>query len=143
AGGYPLDCNLYQSVKGMVGAMAAVKDGGMIIIAAKCIEEIGSQEFTELLIGEKNLGEFMKKINDPDFFVLDQWELEMLARARKRAEIYLFSDCLNSCDYNIPEGTLVKIDSIEGAIRSGLDKFGPNAVISVIPEGPYTIPVLK
>lgn len=142
AGGYPLDCNLYQSVKGMVGAIPAVKDGGMIIIAAKCIEEIGSQEFTELLIGEDDLDKFMEKINDPDFFILDQWELEMLARARKRAEIYLFSDCLNRCDYNIPEGTLIKIDSIERAIRSGLDKFGPNATISVIPEGPYTIPVL-
>ena len=47
AGGYPLDCNLYQSVKGMVGAIPAVKDGGMIIIAAQCIEEIGSEEFVE------------------------------------------------------------------------------------------------
>lgn len=143
AGGYPLDCNLYQSVKGMVSAMPAVKDGGMIIIAAKCIEEIGSREFTKLLTGEDDLDRFMEKINDPDFFMLDQWELEMLARARKKAEIYLFSDCLNSCDFDIPEGTLVKIDSIEGAIRNGLKKFGPNATISVIPEGPYTIPVLE
>jgi nickel-dependent lactate racemase len=143
AGGYPLDCNLYQSVKGMVGAMPAVRDGGMIIIAAECIEEIGSQEFIELLMNEEDLDKFMEKINDPDFFKLDQWELEMLVKARKKAEIYLFSDCLNSCDYNIPEGTLIKIDSIEGAIARGLDKFGPNAAISVIPEGPYTIPQVK
>jgi len=143
AGGYPLDCNLYQSVKGMVGAMPAVRDGGMIIIAAKCIEEIGSREFMELLTGEKDLDKFMEKINDPDFFILDQWELEMLVRARKKAEIYLFSDCLNSCDYDIPEGTLIKIESVEDAIQKGLDKFGPNAAISVIPEGPYTIPQFK
>lgn len=142
-GGYPLDCNLYQSVKGMVGAMPAVKDGGMIIIAAKCIEEIGSKEFTDLLIAEDDLGKFMEKINDPDFFILDQWELEMLARARKKAQIYLYSDCLNSCDHQIPEGTLVKVDSIEGAIQKGLNIFGPNALISVIPEGPYTIPVFE
>jgi nickel-dependent lactate racemase len=143
AGGYPLDCNLYQSVKGMVGAMPAVKDGGMIIIAARCVEEIGSEEFIELITQEKDLDSFMKKIKDPGFFMIDQWELEMLIKARKKAEIYLYSDCLKKCSYNIPESTLVSIDLVEEAIDRGLDKYGPNAVISVIPEGPYTIPVLK
>ncbi len=33
-GGFPLDINLYQAVKGMVGALPAVKKGGMIIIAS-------------------------------------------------------------------------------------------------------------
>ncbi len=143
AGGYPLDCNLYQSVKGMVGAMPAVRDGGMIIIAAKCVEEIGSEEFVELITGEEDLDSFMKKISDPGFFIIDQWELEMLVKARKKAEIYLYSDCLGKCDYSIPQSTLVRIDSIEEAINIGLEKYGSNAAISVIPEGPYTIPVLK
>jgi nickel-dependent lactate racemase len=143
AGGYPLDCNLYQSVKGMVGATPAVKDGGMIIIAAKCVEEIGSQEFVELITEEKDLGSFMKKISDPEFFKIDQWELEMLVKARKKAEIYLYSDCLENCSCNIPEDTLVRIGSVEEAVQKGLERYGPHATISVIPEGPYTIPVLK
>ena len=142
-GGYPLDCNLYQSVKGMVGAMPAVKDGGMIIIAAKCIEEIGSEEFIELLMNENDLDKFMEKIKNPEFFTIDQWELEELVKARKKADIYIYSDCLNSCNYNIPSNSLVQVDSIEKAISAGLKKYGPNAAISVIPEGPYTIPVFK
>jgi hypothetical protein len=32
---------------------------------------------------------------------------------------------------------------MEEAINKGLEKYGPNATISVIPEGPYTIPVFK
>jgi len=44
-GGFPLDINLYQTVKGMVGAIPAVKKGGMIIIASHCGEGIGSREF--------------------------------------------------------------------------------------------------
>jgi lactate racemase len=143
AGGYPLDCNLYQSVKGMVGAMPAVRDGGMIIIAAKCVEEIGSREFVELITNEKELDAFMEKINDPGFFTIDQWELEMLVKARKKAEIYLYSDCLNKCSCSIPESTLIRVDSMEETIGKGLEKYGPHATISVIPEGPYTIPVLR
>jgi nickel-dependent lactate racemase len=127
----------------MVGAMPAVKDGGMIIIAAKCTEEIGSEEFVELLMNEDDLDKFMEKISDPEFFTIDQWELEELVKVRKKADIYLYSDCLNSCDYNIPSSSLVQVDSIDKAISAGLKKYGPNATISIIPEGPYTIPVLR
>ena len=35
-GGYPLDQNIYQAVKGMTAAEATVKKGGVIIIAAEC-----------------------------------------------------------------------------------------------------------
>ena len=141
-GGYPLDINLYQAVKGMVGAMPAVKQGGMIILAAKCIEEIGSKEFIELLTDEKDLDRFIDKIKDKDYFKLDQWELEKLIKARKRAEVYLYSDCLNECSYAIPPGTLVQVDSLEDAVNTGLERFGRNATISIIPEGPYIIPVM-
>jgi len=143
AGGYPLDCNLYQSVKGMVGAMPAVREGGMIIIAARCVEEIGSEEFVHLIREEKDLDSFMEKINDPDFFTIDQWELEMLVKARKKAEIFLYSHCLGRGSCDIPEGTLVRIDSIEETVQKGIERYGPRTSISVIPEGPYTVPVCK
>ncbi len=73
--------------------MPAVKEGGMIIIAAKCTEEIGSEEFVELLMNEDDLDKFMEKINNPEFFTIDQWELEELVKVRKKADIYLYSDC--------------------------------------------------
>ena len=34
--GYPLDQNLYQSVKGLAAAEPIVRDGGTIILAAEC-----------------------------------------------------------------------------------------------------------
>ena len=37
----------------MVAAMPAVKEGGMIIIASECSEEIGSKEFIDLIVNEK------------------------------------------------------------------------------------------
>lgn len=142
-GGYPLDVNLYQAVKGMVGALPAVKQDGMIIIAAKCTEEIGSEEFVELLTREDNLDKFMDKIQGKDYFKIDQWELEELIKARKKAEIYIYSDSLNKSSYMIPPNTLTKVDLLEEAIEKGLQRFGKNATISVIPEGPYVIPALS
>ena len=140
-GGLPLDATLYQTVKGMVGAMPAVKQGGMIITAAECREEIGSPEFVELMEQEADLDEFMQKIWRKDYFKIDQWELEELIKARKKAEVYLYSGCLLESSYSIPETTLKIVNSIDLAIQDGIRKFGSDATITVIPEGPYVIPV--
>ncbi|HHT78722.1 MAG TPA: nickel-dependent lactate racemase [Actinobacteria bacterium] len=140
-GGLPLDATLYQAVKGMVAAMPAVKKDGMIIIASECNEEIGSKEFVELVTNEKDLDAFIEKIKDPDFFVIDQWELEELAKARKKAEIYLYSPCLSACANKIPDGTLKLVPSVEEALEIGFEKFGRDAKVTIIPEGPYTIPI--
>jgi nickel-dependent lactate racemase len=142
-GGLPLDATFYQAVKGMVAAMPAVKKNGMIVIASECKEEIGSDEFVELSTLEENLDEFMEKIKKPDYFKIDQWQLEELVKARRKAEIYLYSSCMLASRHKIPEATVRIVNSVEDAIKIGLEKFGSNATINVIPEGPYTVPVLK
>lgn len=45
AGGYPTDVNLIQSHKAIHHAFQAVKEGGVLIIAAGCDEGIGSKTF--------------------------------------------------------------------------------------------------
>lgn len=142
-GGQPLDATLYQGVKGMVGCLPAVKKDGMIIVASECQEEIGGPEFKKLLISEDNLDKFMDKICNTDFFEIDQWQLEELVKARKKAEIYFYSSCIINCPENIPEGTIKLVKSLEEAINIGLRKHGKAAKITVIPEGPYVIPILK
>jgi nickel-dependent lactate racemase len=141
-GGLPLDATFYQAVKGMVSAMPAVKKGGMIIIASECNEEIGSEEFIQLCTLEDNLDVFIEKIKKPDFFKIDQWQLEELVKARKKAEIYLYSPCVLASKHKIPQSTVKLVNSVEEAINIGLKKFDGNATINVIPEGPYTIPVI-
>ncbi len=142
-GGLPLDATLYQTVKGMVTALPAVKQGGMILSVSGCREEIGSDEFVELMTTEKDLDLFMEKIKGKDYFMIDQWELEELVKARKKAEIYLYSPCMNQCKYVIPETTLKLVGSVEDALETAFKKYGKDAKITVIPEGPYLIPVHK
>ena len=44
-GGYPLDQNIYQSVKGMTAAEATCKEGGVIIDVSSCSDGHGGEDF--------------------------------------------------------------------------------------------------
>src|SRR5436190_5030866 len=46
--GYPLDTTWYQAIKGLLGALPIVKQGGTIILAASLSEGVGSPEFQRL-----------------------------------------------------------------------------------------------
>lgn len=142
-GGLPLDATLYQVVKGMVGAMPAVKKDGIIITAAECTEEIGSREFVEIVEQENDLDAFIEKIKNKDYFKIDQWELEEFVKARKKAKVYLYSGCLLASSYKIPPSTLTLINSVDEGLQKAFRELGSNATINVIPEGPYVIPVIK
>lgn len=138
--GYPLDLTFYQAVKGMVGALPILRDGGTIIIAARCEEGIGGPEFTETLLAEPDLDAFVEKTRQPGFFIPDQWEIHELQRAVSRAEVMMYSegikpDLLSRC-------FVTPIASVEEGVRRAMEKHGPGASIAVIPKGPYVTPVL-
>ena len=140
-GGYPLDVTWYQTIKGVVTAVPAVREGGTIIAAGGLREGVGSPDF-ESLMGEFNdLEVFMKRIRQPDFFRVDQWELELLAMASRHAEILLYSDGLPMSKQQTLFVTPVA--SVEAGIAQALSKHGKDATIAVMPHGPYVVPVLR
>lgn len=65
AGGYPKDINLYQSIKTLMNARTAIKEGGTIIMISRCNEGIGGDKdlqdivlnYDSLLDRERNLRE--------------------------------------------------------------------------------------
>jgi nickel-dependent lactate racemase len=54
-GGYPLDQNIYQAVKGMTAAEATVRKDGVIIHLAKSEDGHGAPEFYKTFAEEKDL----------------------------------------------------------------------------------------
>ena len=52
-GGYPLDQNIYQSVKGMMAAEATCRPGGVIIMAASCTDGHGGKELYDTFAKRK------------------------------------------------------------------------------------------
>lgn len=139
--GHPLDLTFYQAVKGMVAALPILKENGTILIAARCEEGIGSEEFRDILLAETDLGAFVEKTRQPGFFIPDQWEVHELYKAVSRAEVMVYtegipSDALEQC-------FVTPIPSVEEGIRRALERHGSNARIAVIPKGPYVHPVVR
>jgi len=139
--GYPLDATFYQAIKGFVGAMGIVKEGGSIIIVAQLSEGIGGEEFTDLVLNTLSLEQFMVDIFDPKNFVVDQWQLEELAKVAKKAAVYCYSDGIS---YQLLGKLFVyPLTSPEEGIKLALQQHGKYAKIAVIPEGPYISPVIS
>jgi nickel-dependent lactate racemase len=140
-GGYPLDATLYQAVKGMVGALPLVKKGGTIIISSECSEGLGSKDFSELLRTTTDLEAFVRKLYDNIHFVIDQWEVEELAKAKRNADIIVH--CKEIKDEEFPSHLIEKTSDLNESILRVLAKYGENATISAIPDGPYVIPKVE
>jgi nickel-dependent lactate racemase len=135
--GYPLDTTFYQSVKGMTGALPIVKQGGTIIVAASLSQGIGSPEFASLFREHPNLEVFIERILGRDYFVMDQWQLEEMAKVRRRAKVKMVSDGLPAETIN---GLFVEsAPSVEQALAESLAEYGDDAEIVVIPKGPYVL----
>jgi nickel-dependent lactate racemase len=135
--GYPLDTTFYQSIKGMTGALPIVKQGGTIIIAASLTEGIGSPQFQQLFQENQDLESFVQRIQHTDYFVMDQWQLEELAKVRRRARVRVVS-------HGLPPAVIDQLfvdsaASVEAAVADALAEYGPDATIAVIPKGPYVL----
>jgi len=139
--GYPLDTTWYQAVKGLTGALPIVKRGGTIILAASLTEGVGSPEFQEVLRDNPSLEQFIDRIQNTDYFVMDQWQVEELAKVRRRCKVKvvtqgLSAEVLRNCHVEPAE-------SVEKAIAECLEEYGPDARIGVIPKGPYVLPFVE
>ena len=135
--GYPLDTTFYQAVKGVLAAVEIVKPNGSIILVAECSQGIGSGPFTDLILKTKDLKQFIHDIHDPANFVIDQWQLEELAKAVRKAEIFCYADGI---PYDQLKDLFVQpIQTPEDGIERVLSKHGDDAQIAVLPDGPYVL----
>jgi len=141
AAGYPLDTTFYQAVKGMTGCLPILKQGGTIILAASLSEGIGSPEFQSLFAENPTLEGFMERILGRDYFVMDQWQLEELAKVRRKVRVKVVSDGLTA---EVLAGLFVEpASSVESALADSLAEYGPDARVAVIPKGPYVLPLVS
>jgi hypothetical protein len=88
-----------------------------------------------------DLQAFKRRILGSDYFVMDQWQLEELAKVVERCRVKVVTQGLS------PE-TLRKCYvepavSVERAVADCLEEYGPNARVAVIPKGPYVLPFIS
>ncbi len=140
--GYPLDQNLYQSVKGMSAAAQIVRQGGTIIMAAACEDGLPDHgRYAALLAAAGSPQGVLDMISRPGFVEQDQWQVQIQALIQLRAEVLVYSDGLS--DEQIARALFTPCRDISGTVAALARHYGPGARLCVIPEGPQTIPYLR
>jgi nickel-dependent lactate racemase len=136
--GYPLDQNLYQSVKGMTAAAQIVREGGAIVTVAECrdgLPEHGNYK-TLLQMRDTPLA-LLDLINSAGFQMHDQWQVQKQALVQLQAEVYLHSSLPDAV---VRAARLIPAPDLQATIDQLLQRFGPGARVAVLPEGPLMVP---
>ncbi len=140
-GGYPLDQNLYQAVKGMSAAYQIVSDGGLIVAASRCNDGFPDHgNFRRMLLEHSSPQAMLDTIYQPGFSEFDQWQVQLFAQILQRARVGLYSEIPADDVRNVH---LEPISDIATTIAEELERIGADAPVAVLPEGPMTVPYLE
>jgi len=138
-GGYPLDRNLYQAVKGMATASRVTRRGGVVILLAECRDGVGHESFRNLASMSKSPAEILDYIgeNEP---LRDQWEVQKLEQVLMKNKVIVVTRGVKHGV--LEEMNLIPSSSVEEALEIA-QRLAPPKRIVAIPEGPYVIPCVS
>lgn len=140
--GFPLDQNLYQSVKGMAAAARVVKPNGTIICASECKDGLPNHgSYASLLKSQKTPSDLLLMIKNNNFVEPDQWQVQIQAQIQETTKIFLKNSYIQDSD--VRKAHLEPISDINEAIDFSLNHYGSSSTLCVLPEGPQVIPYLK
>lgn len=134
-GGYPLDQNMYQAVKGMTAAEATVKRGGVIIMLAKSNDGIGGDHFYHQLADESDINKTMNTFlaRGRGETVPDQWQTQVLLRVLMHATVIYISEMPDDVVEKMHMTPAHSIDEALNKARQILNKT--DLKIVAIPDG--------
>jgi nickel-dependent lactate racemase len=140
-GGYPLDQNLYQTVKGMSAGAQIVREGGYILTAARCNDGFPAHgNFRKLLVEHPTPQAILDTVLAPGFSLFDQWEAQVLAMILVRARAGLYSEIPAD---DLRPAHVEPVADVGARLAEELRRVGRDAPVAVLPEGPMTIPYLR
>ncbi len=139
-GGWPLDINLYQVVKGISAAARIVKDGGDIIAVAECSEGVGHGRFADILASHAEVDDMLGYLADSPTVRPDQWQAQILGGILKKAKIHVYSKQLSDAQIRG-----AKCEPCRDLERRVIELVGGDSTktVCVLPQGPLTIPYVN
>ena len=139
--GFPLDQNLYQSVKGQSAAASIVRPGGLILAACECSDGFPDHgSYRELITGFASPRAMSDAIRAAESTWPDQWVLQLQARIQEAGRVGVHADGLSDAD--LISAHFEPVGDISAFVRQELARVGPDATCCVLPQGPLTIPYL-
>jgi len=137
--GYPLDQNLYQSVKGMSAAARIVRQGGAIVMVTACADGLPTHGgYAKLLRQAGSPQGVLDLLGVPGFEAHDQWTAQVQAQIQLKADVYVYSDGLS--DDDLRAALFTPLHDLASARADLRQRYGPRTCI--LPNGPLTIPTL-
>jgi nickel-dependent lactate racemase len=133
-GGYPLDRNLYQCVKGIVVPEQILHPGSKIIMVSECLDGVADYEFFKLVTSDC-IGAVYGRLREAGVAVRGQWEAQALCRILSQYPVWFvtrpeLADEVRSMHMNYAATVEQALDS---ARIDQLDR------ILVVPDGPSRI----
>jgi lactate racemase len=129
-GGAPKDINLYQAQKTLDNVGGAVRDGGVVVLVARCREGFGNQVFEEWMTGMGTPQVLIDRIQQE--FVLGGHKAAAVAGLLARADVYLVSEFP---DEVVRSMCMTPFATVDDAVSAALAATGPAARCLVVPHG--------
>lgn len=137
-GGYPKDINLYQAQKAIDNAKHAVREGGIMVVAASCKEGYGSETFGKWIQNYDTPEERIQAIHE--HFELGGHKSAALALVQQKCTIYLVTDMEDNL---VEKANMVPFHDLQTAVDTALKKLGQDCHAYIIPIGGSTLPVMN
>ena len=134
-GGYPLDQNVYQAVKGMTAAEATVKEGGVVIMLSASDDGVGGDALYHQLADEEDINKTVKLFLDRsrNDTAPDQWQTQILLRILQKATVIYVSELP---DELVRKLHMIPAHSVAEAVSLAKEILKKdNVSITAIPDG--------
>ncbi len=132
---FPSDIDLYQAQKGIDNAKYALKEGGILLLIAKCRMGIGEDSFVKLLSSADSPRDALDRIEKK--FVIGYH------KAAKMAEVGLYAQtwAVTDLDPKILESIFIRpFSSFQDALDKAFEEKGKDAKALILLDGSLTIP---
>jgi lactate racemase len=142
AGAYPYDIDLYQAVRAVEYAEAAVRQGGSILLVSACPSGPGEGEFYQLMAdrqkkSEDFLRDVVRRNGKVTFNVLGY----ALQRIKSEKVLYLLTDGIPKDQ--VEEMGFRQVSTLQEGVDELIKRYGRQAKVAVFPHGSTTIPLVK
>jgi nickel-dependent lactate racemase len=139
--GYPLDQNLYQTVKGISAGALVAQPGGTILIASECSDGLPDHgNFGALMRAGQSPDDVLQNIVDLPQEILDQWQVQIYAYLMQKYDIELYC-AMDSAE--VQACKLQPVADFQMAVEAAIGKLGQRPHVAVLPDGPLTIPYVR
>jgi len=133
-GGYPLDQNLYQSVKAVSTAEICCKEDAVIIMCCGCADGMGGENFEKLMTmgTAEEIEDYLSKIPAKNS-IPEQWNVQVYVRALKKHKVILVTDIMDHD--HIRRANMIPTSNPDEALALAREMKGKDAEVVVIPDG--------